>query len=78
MWIESFYLHDICTIFKWNPQGEREGNFDFNIYIMYSPNLGLAIAVLVREREQGCFRGSTEGTLREHGGHSTRAHHEES
>jgi len=31
------------------------------IYIIYTPNLGFAIAVFVREREQGRFRGSTEG-----------------
>ena len=31
------------------------------IYIIYTPNLGLGIAVLGREREQGRFRGSTEG-----------------
>ncbi len=28
---------------------------------MYTPNLGLEIAVSVRESEQGRFRGSTEG-----------------
>ncbi len=32
----------------------------YYIYIIYTPNLGLGIAVLVREREQGRFRGSTE------------------
>ena len=31
------------------------------IYIKYTPNLGLGVAVLDREREQGGFRGSTEG-----------------
>ena len=32
------------------------------IYIIYTPNLGLEIAILGREREQGGFRGSSEGT----------------
>ena len=31
------------------------------IYIIYTPNLELGIAVSVREREQGHFRGSSEG-----------------
>ena len=31
------------------------------IYIIYTPNLGLEIAVPGRESEQGRFRGSTEG-----------------
>jgi len=31
------------------------------IYIIYTPKLGLEIAVSVQEREQGCFRGSSEG-----------------
>lgn len=31
------------------------------IYITYIPNLGLEIAVSVRDREQGRFRGSNEG-----------------
>ena len=31
------------------------------MYIIYTPNLGLEIAVPGREREQGRFRGSTEG-----------------
>ena len=29
-------------------------------YIIYTPNLGLGIAVFDREREQGRFRGSSE------------------
>ncbi len=31
------------------------------ICIIYTPNLGLAIAVFVRGREQSRFRGSNEG-----------------
>jgi len=31
------------------------------IYIIYTPNLGLIIAVLSREREQSCFRRSSKG-----------------
>ena len=38
------------------------------IYIIYTPNLGLGIAVSVRKREQGRFRGSTEGAEREQEG----------
>ena len=38
-------------------------------YIMYTPNLGSEIAVLGREREQGRFRGSTEGAGRSNGEH---------
>ena len=34
------------------------GNY---IYIIYTPNLGLRIAVSVREKEQGRFKGITEG-----------------
>ena len=34
---------------------------DFYIYIIYTPNLGLRIADSIREREQGRFRGSSEG-----------------
>ena len=44
------------------------------IYIIYTPNLGLLIAVLDQEREQGRFKGSSEGVrgfskgaLSEHG-----------
>jgi len=33
----------------------------FYIYIIYTPNLGLGIAVSVREREHSRFRGSIEG-----------------
>ena len=29
--------------------------------MIYTPNLGLLIAVLVQEREQGRFRGRSEG-----------------
>ena len=38
------------------------------IYIIYTPNLGLEIACFVREKEQGRFRGSTEGARREQRG----------
>jgi hypothetical protein len=38
------------------------------IYIIYTPNLGLAIALFDWEREQGRFRGSSEGAQREYGG----------
>ena len=31
------------------------------IYIIYTPNLGLEITLPGREREQGRFRGSSEG-----------------
>lgn len=31
------------------------------IYTIYTPNLGSGIAILGQEREQGCFRGSSEG-----------------
>ena len=34
---------------------------DIYIYIIYTPNLGLEIAVPGREKEQGRFRGSSEG-----------------
>lgn len=33
---------------------------DIYIFIIYTPNLGLAITILGREREQGHFKGSTE------------------
>ena len=42
-------------------------------YIIYIPNLGFSIAVFDQEREQGRFRGSSEGASREHWG-STRGH----
>ena len=32
-----------------------------DMYIVYTPNLGLGIVVLVRDRGQGRFRGSSEG-----------------
>ena len=38
------------------------------IYIIYTPNLGLEIAVFVREKEQGRFRGSSEGARGSTGG----------
>lgn len=31
------------------------------LYVVYTPNLGLRIAVPVREGEKGCFGGSDEG-----------------
>lgn len=43
------------------------------IFIIYTPNLGMAIAVSVREREQGRFRGAPReqgGAPREHEGAS--------
>ena len=43
-------------------------NIYIYIYIIYTPNLGLRIAIPGREREQGRFKGSTEGALREHRG----------
>ena len=33
----------------------------YNLYIIYTPNLELGIALPGREREQGRFRGSSEG-----------------
>jgi len=44
------------------------GVYIIYIYIIYTPNLGLEIAVSGREREQGCFRGSSEGAAREQEG----------
>ena len=38
------------------------------IYIIHTPNLGLGIAVSVREMEQGRFRGSTEVARGKRGG----------
>jgi len=38
------------------------------IYIIYTPNLGLAITVFDREREHGRFRGSSEGVRGSSGG----------
>ena len=57
-------------------RGSRAVQFeDYYIYIIYTPNLGSGIAVLVQEREQGRFRGSSKGVrgrskgaLREHWG----------
>ena len=40
----------------------------YNIYNIYTPNLGLGIAVLCQEREQSHFRKSTEGAPREQEG----------
>ena len=40
------------------------------IYIIYTPNLGLRITTFDREREQGRFRGSSEGA-RESNGRAT-------
>ena len=42
--------------------------FGVYIYIIYTPNLGFEIAVLDQEREQGRFRGSSKGAVREQGG----------
>jgi len=42
---------------------------DYYIYIIYTPNLGLEIAVSVREREQGRFRESIGGARRSTGEH---------
>lgn len=38
------------------------------IYTIYTPNLGMGIAISTREREQNRFRGSREGAGREHEG----------
>ena len=43
-----------------NNDGLAESHYVY-IYIIYSPNLGLEIAVPGREREQSRFRGSREG-----------------
>ena len=42
--------------------------FGETIYIIFTPNLGFENAVSVRERKQGCFRGSREGVGREQKG----------
>ena len=39
----------------------------YYIYIIYTPNLGFAIAVLGREREQGRFKRSSEQVVSEYG-----------
>lgn len=44
-------------------------NYQKNISIIYTPNLGFEIAVFDREREQGRFRGSTEGARGSTGEH---------
>jgi len=41
----------------------RLDTYNVYIYIIYTPNLGLEITVSVREREQGRFRGSSEGAV---------------
>lgn len=51
----AIYIHTLYP-----PRTEDEGLL-FRDNIIYTPNLGLRIAVSVREREQGRFRGSTEG-----------------
>ena len=40
------------------------GIWNIYIYIIYTPNLGLRVAVFIREREQGRFRGSTKEARR--------------
>ena len=42
------------------------------IYIIYTPNLGLVIAVFVLRRGHGRFRGSTKGAPREQGEYAGR------
>lgn len=44
-----------ATIFQLGTSGS------FDIYIIYTPSLGLPITLPGREREQGRFRGSSEG-----------------
>ena len=51
----AIYIHTLYP-----PRTEDEGLL-FRDNIIYTPNLGLRIAVSVREREQGRFRGSSEG-----------------
>jgi len=53
-------------------RGKRLGCVYIYIYIIYTPNLGLGVALFDREKEQGSFRGSREGargrTPQEHRG----------
>ena len=37
------------------------GRFSIYIYIIYTPNFGFKIILFDRKREQGRFRGSSEG-----------------
>ena len=60
---------------KWDWKLEECREKYIYIYIIYTPNLGSRIPFPGREREQGRFRGSTEGAKRrsegamsEHGG----------
>ena len=43
---------------------DDEGMRYIYIYTIYTPNLGLEIAVPGQERERGCFKGSSEGAQR--------------
>ena len=45
-----------------NLQSEVRITDNIYMYIIYTPNLGLEIAVPGREREQGRFRRSTKGS----------------
>ena len=53
------------TLYEGNRQRLKLGVYT---YIIYTPNLGLEIAVPGREREQGRFRGSSEGARESNGG----------
>ena len=50
-----------CATLQSLPLVSSNRKFSIYIYIIYTPNLGLVIAVFDREREQGRFRGSSEG-----------------
>ncbi len=50
-----------CYQATWVFRRGGRGCSDIYIYTIYTPNLGLEIAVFVRERERGRFRGSNEG-----------------
>ena len=45
--------------YPWSIEGHMLFSLKITIYIIYTPNLGLRIAIPGREREQGRFRGST-------------------
>ncbi len=59
----SMTIHAGRTLFSRSDSGQTGPIviITLYIYIIYNPNLGLRIAVLGREREQGSFRGSIEG-----------------
>jgi len=62
-----YMAHKCLPCFSNSPLLLNDRHKYIDIYIIYTPNLGLGITVLNLGREYSRFKGSNEGALKEYG-----------